>query len=132
MPSRRRILAGFGAVSIAGFAGCGSVLRPTTRVGEGDTIEVIVVNETDEVAQIGVRVENDDGEALFSHVYRLEPGQTDQSAGIETTPTVIHAFSATGPAASWEYTPDSDLNCDGQDVGIALTADATIESWYGC
>lgn len=132
MPSRRRTLLGFSAALVAGFAGCSSALQSETRDGEGDTIEVIVVNQTDEGAQVGVRIENDDGEALFSRVYRLEPGKTDESAGIDTSPTTIYVFTPTGAAATWEYTPDSDLNCDGRDIGITIAADTTIESWYGC
>lgn len=126
------MLAGFGAVSVAGFAGCSNGFQSDTRDGEGDTIEIIVVNQTDEVAQIGVRIENDHGEALFSRVYRLEPGKTDESAGVETSPTAIRVFTSTGAAATWEYTPNSDLHCDGQDIGITLATDTTIESWYGC
>lgn len=129
MPSRRQILAGVSTV-LSGFAGCSNVLRSDTR-GEGDTIEIIVVNDTDEVAQVGVRIEGD-RKALFSRVYRLGPGKTNESAGIERSPTEIYAFTPTGAAATWEYTPDSDLNCEGQDIGITLTAGGTIESWYGC
>lgn len=131
MPSRRRVLAGLAAVSAAGLGGCSDALRPD-RAGEGDTIELIVTNEADERALIGVRVEEDGGDALFSRVYRLEPGTTDQSGGIDTTPAVIRVFTPDGTAAAWEYSPDSGLDCDGQDVGITFTPEATFESWYGC
>jgi len=130
VPSRRQVLAGVSTV-LTGVAGCSNVLRSDTRDGEGDTIEIIVVNETDEVAQVGVRIEGD-RKALFSRVYRLEPEKTNESAGIETSPTEIYAFTPTGAAVTWEYTPDPDLNCEGQDIGITLTAGGTIESWYGC
>lgn len=132
MPARREVLAGFSAVAAAGVAGCGDLLRSGDRAGEAETIEIIVTNETGELAQIGVRVEDDGGSALFSRVYRLDSGRTDQSAGLDTAPAVVRVFTSTGAAEAWEYTPDSDRRCDGQDIGITLARDATIEPWYGC
>ena len=132
MASRRRILAGFGAISVAGLTGCSGVLRSETRDGEGESIEIVVINETADVQRIGIRAEDADAAALFSRVYRLDPGTTDESAGIETAPATVHAFTPTGAAATWEYSPDPALDCDGQDIGITLAADATIEHWYGC
>jgi hypothetical protein len=132
VPSRRQILAGVGAVSGVGVAGCSSALPSATQGGEGDTVEIIVTNETAEVARIAVRVEQEDGEALFSRVYRLQPGNADESAGIERSPAVIRVFTPTGAAATWEYAPPSDLDCDGRDIGITLATESTVESWYGC
>ena len=132
MPSRRQVLAGVTAVAATGLTGCSAVLNSQQQAGEGDTIEIIVVNELAETAQVGVRVEDDSGEALFSRVYRLDPGKTNQAAGVDTTPAVIRAFTPTGQTAVWEYNPPSHLHCDGQDIGITLAQGGTIESWYSC
>ncbi|MFC4247673.1 hypothetical protein ACFOZ7_11945 [Natribaculum luteum] len=92
----------------------------------------MVENRTDERATIGVRVEDDDGETLFSRVYELEPGHLDSAAGIETTPSTVTAFTPEGAAATWEYAPDLDIDCEGEDIGITLRSDNSIESWYAC
>jgi hypothetical protein len=132
VPSRRQVLAGFTGVAAAGLAGCTDVVLQSGSQGEGDTIEIIVTNDAAETVHLGVRVEDDGGNALFSRVYRLEPGTTDQSAGIETAPAVIRVFTPDGTDAAWEYDPDSGLDCAGQDVGVTYSTDSTIESWYGC
>ncbi|USZ69419.1 hypothetical protein NGM10_06705 [Halorussus salilacus] len=114
------------------ISGCGDLLVSDGAEGEGDTIEIMVENRTDERAEIGVRVEDDDGSMLFSRVYELEPGHLDSSAGIETTPETVAAFTPEGASATWDYRPDVDLDCDGEDIGITLQSDGSIDSWYAC
>ncbi|NUB91187.1 hypothetical protein HT576_09155 [Haloterrigena sp. SYSU A121-1] len=113
-------------------AGCSDTVLSNGSEGEGDTIEIMVENRTDDRAQIGVRVEDDDGEVLFSRVYELESGHLDSSAGIETTPATVTAFTPEGVSATWEYAPDLDMDCDGEDIGLTLQSDGSIETWYAC
>ncbi|WP_254521590.1 hypothetical protein [Natrinema caseinilyticum] len=77
-------------------------------------------------------MEADDGASLFSRVYELAPGQLDSSAGIEPTPATVTVFTPDGVSATWEYTPDLDVDCDGEDIGITLLSDGSIDSWYAC
>jgi hypothetical protein len=128
--SRRRFLAAVGAAAAGSIAGCSVIAPADGPEGEGDTIEIVVLNRTDDPARVGVRVEDDEGEALFSRVYSLDPGHLDESAGIDTTPATIRAFTPDETAATWAYAPD--LDCEGQDIGITLTEEEGFESWYGC
>ncbi len=130
--SRRELLALTGSIVPVTISGCSDFAFSNGTEGEGDTIEIMVENQTDERAAIGVRVENDDGEMLFSRVYELEPGHLDSAAGIETTPSTVTAFTPEGAAATWEYAPDLDIDCEGEDIGITLRSDNSIESWYAC
>ncbi|WP_135820099.1 hypothetical protein [Halostella litorea] len=131
--SRRRFLATVGVATAGSLAGCAAVDLPggSEREGEGDTVEILVENRTADPTRIGVRVEDDDGAALFSRVYSLEPDHLDQSAGVDATPATVRAFTPDGTAATWAYAPDDDLDCEGKDVGITLTEEG-FESWYGC
>lgn len=92
----------------------------------------MVENQTEELATIGVRVEDDEGEVLFSRVYELESENLDSSAGIETTPSTVIVFTPDGSSATWKYAPDLDINCEGEDIGITVRADGSIDSWYAC
>lgn len=92
----------------------------------------MVENRTNERAEIGVRVEDEDGSVLFSRVYEVEPGHIDSSAGIETTPATVTAFTPEDVSATWKYNPNLDMDCDGQDIGITLKSDGSIDSWYAC
>lgn len=130
--SRRELLAAICVIGSALLSGCRDLVVSDGSQGEGDTIEIMVENRTDELAELGVRVEDDDGAALFSRVYELEAGHLDSSAGIETTPATVTAFTPEGVSATWEYAPDLDLDCEGEDVGITLRSDGSIDSWYAC
>jgi hypothetical protein len=130
--SRRDVLASAGVLAAVPVSGCSGSVLSNGSEGEGDTIEIMVENRTDEPATIGVRVADAEGEPLFSRVYEIEPGHLDSSAGIETTPSTVTAFTPDGTAATWEYTPDSDADCDGMDVGLTLRSDGSIDSWYAC
>lgn len=130
--SRRELLALTGAmasVSVSGYAD--SVLSAGSE-GEGDTIEIMVENRTEERATLGVRVADDEGEMLFSRVYELEPGHLDSSAGIETTPSTVTVFTPEGVSETWRYAPDLDIDCEGEDIGMTLQSDGSIDSWYAC
>ena len=104
----------------------------TESEGEGDTVEVIVGNRTDEPARIAVRMEDDTGAMLFSRVYELGPDEADESAGIDTAPSTVTVFTPAGDATSWKYAPDLDVNCEGKDVGITLLPDGSFERYYAC
>lgn len=130
--SRRELLATISVMVATLISGCSDLVSSDGSEGEGDTIEIMVENQTDKRAEIGVRVEDDDGAMLFSRVYDLEPGHLDSSAGIETTPATVTVFTPEGVSATWEYAPDLDLNCDGEDIGITLQSDGSIDSWYAC
>lgn len=130
--SRRDVLATSGVIASALVVGCSNPISSDRSEGEGDTIEIMVENQTDERAEIGVRVEDVDGAMLFSRVYELEPGHLDSSAGVETTPGTVTVFTPEGVSATWEYVPDSGLDCDGEDIGITLQSDGSIDSWYAC
>lgn len=129
--SRRELLAGIGGIASLTVAGCSELGGSGGPEGEGDTIEIFVGNGTDESAMIAVRIENDTGETLFSRVYELGPDKGDESAGIETVPSTVTAFTPEGNAASWEYDPVSDTECD-QDIGIRLLPDGSFEYSDGC
>lgn len=129
--TRRRLLGTVGAAVGVSTAGCSGLL-PSGREGEGDTIEVLVENRSPDPARIGVLIEDTDGEPLFSRVYELDPQQLDQSAGIETRPATVFVFTPDGAADEWEYAPDLDIDCEGEDIGISLEGDGTFESWYAC
>ena len=132
--SRRRLLASVGVVSAVSIAGCNAIGSPGGPKGEGDTIEILVENDTDDSAQIAVHVEDPDGNTLFGRVYELGPHHLDSSAGIETRPATVAVFTPDGASATWEYSPepDFDLACEGVDIGVTLKPERTIESWYGC
>jgi len=128
--SRRELLASIGTIAAALLSGCNDLALSDRPEGEGDTIEVVVENGTDDLAAVGVRVEDGDGAALFSRVYELEPGHLDSSGGVEATPATVTAFTPEGVSATWEYAPDVD--CAGQDIGISLEPDGSIDPWYAC
>lgn len=130
--SRRGVLALTGVAASVSVSGCSDSVIPDDAEGEGDTIEIMVENRTEEPALIGVRIADDEGETVFSRVYELEPGHLDSSAGIETTPSTVTVFTPDGSSATWEYAPDSDIECDGEDIGITVRADDSIDSWYAC
>lgn len=132
--SRRQLLATIGVVSTVSMAGCNAIDSLGEPEGEGDTIEILVENDTDDSAQVAVYIEDSDGNALFSRVYELEPHHIDSSAGIETRPATVTVFTPEGTATTWEYSPagEFNLNCEGIDIGVTLKPEQTIESWYGC
>lgn len=130
--SRREFLATLTVIASTLISGCSNLAFSDGSGGEGDTIEIMVENQTDERTEIGVRVEDDGGAALFSRVYELEPGHLDSSAGVETPPATVTVFTPEGASATWEYAPDLDLDCDGEDIGITLRSDNSISSWYAC
>lgn len=131
-PSRRSFLAGVAAASGVASAGCAQFPSTTEPEGEGDAVEVIVTNSTADVAHVAVRIEDEAGEALLERVYEVQPGHTDESAGVDARPATVFVFTRDGLSATWEYDPDLDLDCDGEDIGIRLTEDGGIESWYAC
>lgn len=130
--SRREVLSLTGVIASILASGCSNSVLSNDSEGEGDTIEIMVENRTAELATIGVRVEDEEGELLFSRVYDLESGQLDSSAGIKTTPSTVTVFTPEGSSATWKYTPDLDIECDGEDIGITLKADGSIDAWYAC
>ena len=130
--SRRELLAATGGLATLAVAGCSERLGVAEPEGEGDTVEVIVGNGTDEPARIAVRIEDDTGAVLFSRVYELGPDEADESAGIDTAPSTVTVFTPAGDAATWEYDPDLDVNCEGKDVGIRLLSDGSFERYYAC
>ncbi|WP_436343125.1 hypothetical protein [Natronorubrum sp. FCH18a] len=130
--SRREVLTLTGAIGSIPVSGCSDFVVSTDTEGEGDTIEIMVENRTEEPATIGVRIEDDDGDPLISRVYELEPGHLDPAAGIETIPSTVTVFTPEGSSATWKYAPDLDIDCDGEDIGITLRADGSIDSWYAC
>lgn len=130
--SRRQLLATVGTAAAGLAAGCSMIDSASQPEGEGDTIEILIENATENTAQIAVYITDSDGHSLFSRVYELEPGHLDMSGGIETRPTTVRVFTPGGTAATWEYAPKTDLDCEGVDIGVTLTEEQTIESWYGC
>lgn len=129
--SRRRLLATAGAVSLVATAGCNALASSGGPDGEGDTVEVVVVNDTDDPVSVAVRITDRDGDPLFSRVYELDPRHTDESAGVDTRPARVAVFTPDGTSASWAYAPSDHPRCEGKDVGITVT-DEGFESWYGC
>ncbi|MFC7212532.1 hypothetical protein ACFQO4_00320 [Saliphagus sp. GCM10025334] len=130
--SRRKVLALTGVLASISVSGCSELVFSNDTRGEADSIEIIVENQTEELTMIGVRVEDDEGELLFSQVYELEPGHLDSAAAIETTPSTVTVFTQDGNSATWEYAPDLDIDCDGEDIGVTLQSDHSIDSWYAC
>lgn len=134
LTSRRQLLATVGGASLASMAGCNTIDLMGESEGEGDTIEILVENDTAESTQIAVYIEDCNGNSLFSRVYELGSHHLDESAGLETRPATVTVFTPDGTSATWEYSPNrnSSLNCAGADIGISLKPEQTIESWYGC
>lgn len=133
--NRREVLpsVGIGApVGVAGLAGCASLGSQYTD--DDDTREVVVNNEMDHTVHVAVRVEASDGESLFGHGYELDPGKTDQSAGdgeVDAKPATVDVFTTEDETRTWEYTADTDLPCDTQDIGIRVRSD-TIQFYNNC
>ncbi|SDN26955.1 hypothetical protein SAMN04487949_3784 [Halogranum gelatinilyticum] len=133
--TRRRLLATLGTAGLTGLAGCGS---SSELEGEGDTIEIMPRNGTDETQQIAIRIEDSDGTTVFSHVYELEPDHLSESEGVspDADPTRISVFVAGGPNETFRYHPDDETRrtCqrDGIDFGVTLTAEQTLAPWYTC
>ncbi|MBX0293852.1 hypothetical protein [Haloarcula nitratireducens] len=128
--TRRKFLAALGVGATSATAGCG-LFSETNSGGEGDTIEIIPVNETERPVTVAIRIEDSDGAVLFSRVYELDAGHADESAGIDTRPATILAFTPDGRSNSWEYDPDTDLQCEGKDVGLWVR-ETSIDPWYNC
>ena len=93
---------------------------------------MLVENGAAERRQVGVLIEDAAGEALVSRVYDLEAGHLDSSAGTDARPATVTAFTPAGVASTWQYAPGSEFDCEGVDVGITVTDEGSIESWYGC
>jgi len=121
-----------GVVASTAVTGCSDPLGSAGAGGEGDTVEMLVENRTEGIAEVGVRVEDDDGDTAFSRVYELEPRSLDSSAELETVPSTVTAFTAEGRSATWEYAPDLEMNCDGEDIGLTVQPDGSIDPWYAC
>jgi len=126
------VLALLGVIASTAVSGCSDSVLSTGSEGEGETTEIMVENRTEERATIGVRVADNEGKRLFSRVYKLESGHLDSSAGIEATPATVAVFTPDGVSATWEYSPNLDIDCEGEDIGITLRSDNSIDSWYAC
>lgn len=129
---RRRLLHSLALGSVLGVTGLSGC---QTDDPESDTREVVVSNERDDSIQLGVRVEDDDGVVLFSHVYKLQAGTTDQSTAdgqIDTQPASVLAFTPDSDVKTWDYIPDTDLNCETQDIGIRIQPNQTIQFYNSC
>lgn len=121
-----------GSIVLAGTSGCLSDSSPTDTQSER---ELVVTNEREQTVLLGVRVEDQDGESLFSHVYEIEPGKTDETTGdghIETQPDRVVVFTPNDEVQTWDYSPETDLNCDIQDIGIRIRPEETIEFYNSC
>jgi hypothetical protein len=130
--SRRQYLAGLAATALVATAGCADFGTGGGTDGEGDTVEIIVSNHTQEPANIAVRVADSDGVSLFDRVYELEAGHMDESGGVDVTPATVTAFTPEGEAASWEYAPPGDTPCDGVDFVVELAEPTGLEATYTC
>lgn len=132
---RRKVLQSLGiggAIVLAGASGCLSDNSPADAQGER---ELVVSNERDESVLVGVRIEDQDGASLFTHVYEIEPGTTDETTAdghIETQPDRVVVFTPTDDIRTWDYSPETDLNCDIQDIGIRIRPEQTIEFYNSC
>lgn len=133
-PSRRRLLATLGAVASVSTAGCSDGLADRWPGTTDEPAEVIVENRTASKAEIAVRVIDNEAETLFSRIFALEPEKITSYGTIETTPSRVHAFTATGVSRTWRYAPDlpAGFDCERKDIGLTLHQDTTIEPWYSC
>lgn len=132
---RRTVLQSLATGGVLGITGLSGCLSDNAEPEETPTREVVVTNEREETVQVGVRVEDRDGTSLFSHVYELESGKTDETAAdghIETQPASVLVFTPDGATKTWEYTPDTDLECDTQDIGIWVKPDQKIQFYNSC
>lgn len=132
---RRAVLQSLATGGVLGVTGISGCLATDSESAETPTREVVVTNERNETVQVGVRVEAQDGTSPFSHVYELESGKTDESAAdghIETQPASVQVFTPGETMKTWEYTPDTDLECDTQDVGIWMKPDQKIQFYNSC
>lgn len=133
-PSRRRILATLASAATVSTAGCSDAFPGSGSDSTAESIEVTVENGTASRAEIAVRVTDRERETLFSRVFSLDPDTIVSRGAIETPPSRVHAFTATGVAHTWRYAPDLpvDFECERKDVGLTLHRDDTIEPWYTC
>lgn len=133
-PSRRQLLATFGALASVSTAGCSDVLWGSGPSSTNESSEVTVENRTTSKAEIAVRVIDGEGETLFGRVFSLGPEKMASRGAIETTPSRVHAFTADGVSQTWRYDPDlsPDFECEPKEIGLTLHQDKTIEPWYDC
>jgi hypothetical protein len=125
---RRTLLGSAVSLSLGALAGCVSA-----PAGEGNEVEIIPSNETDERRQVTVEVEATDGTLLLNHTYDMEPGTSDESRGVENDVASVRASSPGVGEASTEYDSDPDLDCpnDAEDVQIRVAPDG-ITFAYTC
>lgn len=62
--SRREVLSLTGVIASILVSGCSDSVLSNNSEGEGDTIEIMVENRSDELETVGVRVEDKEGELV--------------------------------------------------------------------
>lgn len=122
---RRTLLGSAVSLSLGALAGCVSAPE-----GEGNEVEIIPSNETDERRQVTVEVASTEGTLLLNHTYELDPDETDESRGVEDDVASVSVRVPGIGEASTEYDPDVDCG-GGEDVGIRVLPDG-IEFYYSC
>lgn len=86
---RRRALLTAVLVALVAASGCSALGLgdgTTAAGGEGDTREVIAINNREHNVTLSVRVTNDTNATIYSGNYTLRPGYADQSGALDREP----------------------------------------------
>lgn len=122
---RRHLLRSAASLSALGaLAGCSSA-----RQGEGNEVEILPANATDERREVTVEIGSTEGSLLLNHTYDMEPGTSDESRGVEDDVAAVRASSPGIGEASTEYDPDVDCSRPGEDVQIRVAPDGISFSY---
>ena len=99
--------------------------------GEGTTVEIIPTNLTTEEVTLSVAVYSTTSERLLDHTYSLPPEHSDESQGVMDDVGYLTVSTGSREEVRHEYDPSLDIDCEGEDVQIMVTAER-IEFAYSC
>lgn len=126
---RRALLASLsGGLSAIPLSGC---LNTSESEGEGTTVEIIPSNQTPEEVTLSVAVYSTTDKLLLDHTYSLPPDHSDESQGVEVEVEYLTVSTERRGEVRHEYQPNLDIDCEGEDVQIMVTAER-IEFAYSC
>ena len=126
---RRAFLASLsGALGTIPLTAC---LDTAGAKGEGTTVEIIPTNETTREVTLSVAVYSTTGELLLNHTFSLPPNHSDESQGVVDDVGYLTVSTERHEKVRHQYNPDLDIDCEGEDVQIIVTAER-IGFTYSC
>lgn len=119
--NRRTVLATSATIALSG---CGLFQGERSHSDTRNIREVVVTNRRSQPVTLGVRIENEDGDAIFSKVYELAVDEYDSGAELDdAVPSKVFAFTPDGDSQEWEYGSPTKSDCNAPDVMIAVEED---------